>query len=185
TSVRRKKAKQEVSTYLTKEHSKDKDMPMLLLGDFNADIAQSDRLTRRIGISLRRVSISNSTGSRRHNGKMGRMVDHIYYRGFHEHPDAGRVNKYLDLSDHFPMTTKWTFIVAEQFKSHNRFAVLADKKDNGKVLVENLVRATLGVASTLETMSKPPPKTDITLSRDTLVSTQRQRLLHKQVSRVP
>ncbi|PVZ97049.1 hypothetical protein BB558_007019, partial [Smittium angustum] len=90
TSVRRKKAKQEVSTYLTKEHSKDKDMPMLLLGDFNADIAQSDRLTRRMGINLRRVSISNSTGSRRHNGKMRRMVDHIYYRGFHEHPDAGR-----------------------------------------------------------------------------------------------
>ncbi|PVU87037.1 hypothetical protein BB559_006257, partial [Furculomyces boomerangus] len=117
---------------------------MIVLGDFNSNIIQTNAYTKLAGIGLSRVLVINSTGSRVHRGKIGMMVDHIYHCGFQQHPDTGKVHKYLDMTN--------------EFKSHNQFAILADTNVDGDGLVEGLIRETLGAFQDLDAMPKTKKK---------------------------
>ncbi|PWA00309.1 hypothetical protein BB558_003639 [Smittium angustum] len=78
-----------------KKHAKYKDIQMIVLGDFNSNIKQTVSYVNLADICLSRIPVTNLTRSRVLRGKIGRMVDHIYHRGFQQHPDSGKVQKYL------------------------------------------------------------------------------------------
>ncbi|OMJ22562.1 hypothetical protein AYI69_g5336, partial [Smittium culicis] len=41
------------------------------------------------------------------------MIDHIYYAGLNSRPNWCTVNRYMDLSDHMPITAQWTLDALE------------------------------------------------------------------------
>ncbi|OLY81816.1 hypothetical protein AYI68_g4074 [Smittium mucronatum] len=117
--------------------------PILFSGDFNMDTSKSQQFLRKSGINFSHARVSNSLGSRWNKNIMGRMVDHIFYQGISSRPNQCTANKYIDISDHFPITAEWDIgiitspppkrkinvknleLVKDQLISSNRFDLLA------------------------------------------------------------
>ncbi|OMJ09692.1 hypothetical protein AYI70_g10780, partial [Smittium culicis] len=78
-STRRKKASDEIFNYMTR--AKNKFTKNIICGDFNMDTNAAKKFILKTGAGLQRAKPTNSTGSRWHKGKTGRMIDHIFYSG--------------------------------------------------------------------------------------------------------
>ncbi|OMJ11865.1 RNA-directed DNA polymerase from mobile element jockey, partial [Smittium culicis] len=107
------------------------------------DTPASKKFVLKLGTGFQHAKVTNSTGSRYNKNTVSRMIDHIYCAGLNSRPNWCTANRYLDLSDHMPITAKWTLdalevpakkvkinakklLLAENsFVSHNRFTVLS------------------------------------------------------------
>ncbi|OMJ18791.1 hypothetical protein AYI69_g6876 [Smittium culicis] len=101
------------------------------------DTPSSKKFTLKLGTGFQNAKVTNSTGSRYNKNTVGRIIDHIYCAGLNNRPNWCTVNRYMDLSDHMPITAQWNLdalevpakklLLAENnFVSHNRFTVLAE-----------------------------------------------------------
>ncbi|OMJ13302.1 hypothetical protein AYI69_g9052, partial [Smittium culicis] len=112
----------------------------MLLGNFNMDIPASKKLALKLVTGVQHAKVTNSTGSR-----------------LNSHQNWCNVNRYLDLSDHIPVTEQWTLdalevpakklkinakklLLAENnFVSYNRFTVLAETEMGLNELFKGLI----------------------------------------------
>ncbi|OMJ15429.1 hypothetical protein AYI70_g7278 [Smittium culicis] len=108
------------------------------------DTPASIRLTAKLGAGLQQAKVTNSAGSRYNKATVGRMIDHIFYVGLNSRPNWCTANRFMDLSDHMPITAQWNIdslevpkksarlsvkkilLAGSKFTSNNRFTALAD-----------------------------------------------------------
>ncbi|OLY79708.1 LINE-1 reverse transcriptase-like protein [Smittium mucronatum] len=147
---------EEIQNFLKKKvETKEK---IIFAGDFNMDTIKSSQFLKKSGVNFDHARVSNSLGSRWNKNVMGRMIDHIFYCGIGSRPNQCTANKYIDISDHFPITAEWDLaamdgpplkrkinlkkieLVKDQLISSNRFELLAtdriDINQSSKELID-------------------------------------------------
>ncbi|OMJ15842.1 Transposon TX1 protein, partial [Smittium culicis] len=155
-------------------------------GDFNMDTPASIRLTAKLGAGLQLARVSNSKGSRYNKTSVGRMIDHVYYAGLNSRPNWCTANRFLDLSDHMPITAQWNIdslevpakklkingkkilLDPEKFTSNNRFAVLADGNLALDELCEGLIENVWAQSARLCATGTPGEAIKTVLSKNAL-----------------
>ncbi|OLY78950.1 hypothetical protein AYI68_g6992, partial [Smittium mucronatum] len=185
--IRKKRTMNEIQSFL-KNRNGTKDA-IIFAGDFNMDIVRSDQFLKKSGIDFEHSRVSNSSGSRWNKNDMGRMIDHIFYYRIGSRPNWCIANKYLNISDHFPITTEWDIsaitrppkkrkinvkkmeLVKDQLISSNRFDLLAtdriDINQSTKELIDTIWEETdrLGAITDL---TDPSEEKKIFLSTKTI-----------------
>ncbi|OMJ15994.1 hypothetical protein AYI70_g6889, partial [Smittium culicis] len=71
------------------------------------DSSASTKLTLKLGTGLQQAKVTNSVGSRYNKTTVGRMIDHIFYVGLNSRPNWCTASRFMDLSDHMPITAQW------------------------------------------------------------------------------
>ncbi|OMJ09816.1 hypothetical protein AYI70_g10711, partial [Smittium culicis] len=145
----------------------------LLLGYLNMDTSASIRLILRLGTGFQQAKVSNSKGSRYNKGTVGRIIDHVYYAGLNSRPNWCTTNRFLDLSDHIPISAQWnldSFEVPEKkfkinakkillaenkFTTNNRFAVLEASNMALDELCLSLLDAVWAQSAQLDAVTAP------------------------------
>ncbi|OLY81515.1 hypothetical protein AYI68_g4377, partial [Smittium mucronatum] len=99
------------------------------------DPPMASRFISRLGMRHQMAEVTNSSGSRYNNGEIGRMIDRIFYTGFNSRENWCTASKYIDISDHMPITAEWNFdsleIPAKKIKINaNRILLAADQLIN-------------------------------------------------------
>ncbi|OMJ15030.1 hypothetical protein AYI70_g7531 [Smittium culicis] len=128
------------------------------------DTPASKKFTLKLGTGFQHAKVSNSTGSRYNKSTVGRMIDHIYYAGLNSRPNWCTANRFLDLSDHMPITAQWTLVLS----SHNRFTVLADTEMGLNELCAGLIDTVWDQSARLGALDAPDETIKTVLSNITL-----------------
>ncbi|OLY79182.1 hypothetical protein AYI68_g6757 [Smittium mucronatum] len=66
----------------------------MILEDFNMNVPCESNFIYRLGLSHQEAEVTNSPGFRYNKGKIGRMIDHVFYSGL-----SGRENCPLNDAD--------------------------------------------------------------------------------------
>lgn len=117
--IRKKKTVQEIYSYLKNLRFNN----LFICGDFNMDTYKSAQFLKKSGIDFSLAHVTNSLGSRWNKNIMGRMIDHIYYSSNFTRPTQCTANKYIDISDHFPITAIWDIECMKSIKNKRKIDV--------------------------------------------------------------
>ncbi|OMJ13361.1 hypothetical protein AYI70_g8545 [Smittium culicis] len=121
------------------------------------DTPASKKFTLKLGNCFQHAKVANSTGSRHSKNTVDRMIDRIYYAGISSRPNWCTTNRFLDLSDHMPITAQWILDALEvpAKKTHNRFTVLAEAEMGLIELFAGLIDTVWDQSARLEKPSTP------------------------------
>ncbi|OMJ17267.1 hypothetical protein AYI69_g7491 [Smittium culicis] len=158
----------------------------MLLGDFNMDTPAATKLTAKLGAGLQQAKVTNSAGSRYNKATVGRMIDHIFYVRLNSRSNWCTANRFLDLSDHMPITAqlnidsleiqkkstrlivKKILLAGDKFTSNNRFAALADVKTALDELFNDLKYAVWAQSARIGAVGATGESIKTVLSKNTL-----------------
>ncbi|OMJ20070.1 hypothetical protein AYI70_g4343, partial [Smittium culicis] len=150
------------------------------------DSSASTKLTLKLGTGFQQAKVSNSVGSRYNKTTVGRMIDHIFYVGLNSRPNWCTANRFLDLSDHMPITAQWNIdslevpkksarlsvkkilLAGSKFTSNNRFAALADANIALDELCDGLIDSVWDQSARLGATAAPGEVFKTVLSKNAL-----------------
>ncbi|OMJ12972.1 hypothetical protein AYI69_g9191 [Smittium culicis] len=120
------------------------------------DTPASKKFTLKLGTGFQNAKVTNSTGSRYNKNTVGRMIDHIYYAGLNSRPNWCTVNRFLDLSDHMPITAQWTLdaleVPAKKLKINGKKLLLAENNFVNYIRYTVLAETEMGLNELCESL---------------------------------